>query len=62
MVDCSTMHGRIKGTDSSINSILRTVGIYRTGREFIEPEAVRKRIPMPSLAFYIRLFFVLQTS
>ena len=62
MVDCSTMRGRIKGTDSSINSILRTVGIYRTGGEFIEPEAVRKRIPMPSLAFYIRLFFVLQTS
>ena len=23
---CSTMRGRIKGTDSSINSILRTVG------------------------------------
>ena len=48
----STMCGRIKGTDSSINSILRTVGIYRTGGEFIEPEAVRKRIHMPSLAFY----------
>ena len=31
----STMHGRIKGTNSSINSVLRTVvnqrGIYRTG-------------------------------
>ena len=49
---CSTMRGRIKGTDSSINSILQKVGIYRTGREFMEPEAVRKSIPMPSLAFY----------
>ena len=37
--DCSTMSGRIKGTDSSINSVLRTVGIYRTGRGFIEPES-----------------------
>ena len=36
---CSTMRGRIKGTDTSINSILRTFGIYRTGGEFIEPEA-----------------------
>ena len=51
---CSTMRGRIKGTDSSINSILRTVGIYRAGGEFIELEAVRKRIRMPSLAFYDR--------
>ena len=49
---CSTMCGCIKGIDSSRNSIVRKVGIYRTGGEFIEPEAVRKRIRMPSLAFY----------
>ena len=40
---CSTMRGRIKGTDSSINSILRT---------YKEPEAVWKRIHMLCLAFY----------
>ena len=48
---CSTMRGRIKGTDSSINSILQSVGIHRTGREFIDLEPVWKHIPMPSLAF-----------
>ena len=52
--NCSTMGGRIKGTDSAIYSILRMVGIYRTGEEFIELEAVRKHIPIPSLAFYDR--------
>ena len=36
---CSTMHGRIEGSNISINSILRTVGIYKMGGEFIEPEA-----------------------
>ena len=46
------MRGRIKGPDSSIYSILRTVGIYRTSGEFIEPEAVWKRIPMPSLTIF----------
>ena len=54
-IHACTMHGRVKGTDSSINSIVRTVGIlYRTGGEFIEPEAVRKRIRMPSRALYDR--------
>ena len=59
---CSTMHGRNKGTDSSINSILGMDGIYRTGREFIEPEEVRKHILMPSLYSFLQPFFVLQTS
>ena len=36
IIYCSTMRGRIKGTDSSITD----GGIYRTGGEFIEPEAV----------------------
>ena len=35
MSDCSTLRRRIKGTARSIISILRTVGIYSTGREFI---------------------------
>ena len=44
------MRGHIKGTDSSINSILQTVGIYRTGGEFIEPEAVEAyTYALPSL-------------
>ena len=59
---CSTMRGRIKGPDSSIYSILRTVGIYRTSGEFIEPEAVWKRIRTYALPSLLRPFFVLQTS
>ena len=42
IIYCSTMLGRIKGTGSSINSILQS----RTGGEFIELEAVQKRIPI----------------
>ena len=48
IIYCSTMRGRIKGTDSSITD----GGIYRTGGEFIEPEAVWKRIQMPSTTVF----------
>ena len=32
---CSTMRGGIKSTDSSLNSVLRTVGNYRTGGIYV---------------------------